>query len=45
MLVSDELADPLVGEQVETRLIELADTMDAIRTRVKERRAEPVAGG
>ena len=45
VLVSDELADPLVGEQVETRLIELADTMDAMRTRVKERRAEPVAGG
>jgi len=45
VLVSDELEDPLVGEQVETRLTELADTMDATRTRVKERRAEPVAGG
>jgi hypothetical protein len=45
VLVSNELEDPLVGEQVETRLTELADTMDATRTRVKERRAEPVAGG
>ena len=45
VLVSDELEDPLVGELVETRLTELADTMDATRTRVKERRAEPVAGG
>ena len=45
VLVSDDLEDPLVGEMVETRLTELADTMDAMRTRVKERRAEPVAGG
>jgi hypothetical protein len=45
VLVNNELEDPLVGEQVETRLTELADTMDATRTRVKERRAEPVAGG
>ena len=45
VLVSDELEDPLVGEMVETRLAELADTMDATRTRVKDRRAEPVARG
>ena len=45
VLVNNELEDPLVGEQVETRLSELADTMDATRTRRKERRAEPVAGG
>jgi predicted transcriptional regulator len=45
VLVNNELEDPLVGEQVETRLTELADTMDATRTRVKERRAEHVAGG
>ena len=45
VLVSNELEDPLVGELVETRLTELADTMDALRTRLKERRAEPVAGG
>jgi hypothetical protein len=45
VLVNNELEDPLVGEMVETRLTELADTMDATRTRRKERRAEPVAGG